>query len=459
MKTENNIHEFTGRLARPPWFYRQWMLAGNPAYFFDRLAKDFGDFVHYRGLFNFYQVNHPALVKQVLMETHKSFDKRNVIYRRFANVFGNGLVVSEGDDWKRQRKLLQPMFGPITVRRFFDSMLRATCETMDRWQVTYADGKVFDIAREMDELTLRNAGEVLFSDGFCKEAKKISQWNETINHYCAKPPLPIIRSFWFPSRLNRRVKKTLAEFHQFISEMIDKRRAGGPQNDLLSILLEAKDDDDGDSLSDLEIREQVLGMILAGHETTASALAWIWYELHQHPEVRKKVDEEIERVLKGELPTVESIDELKYTRMVIDECMRLHPPFWFENRNTIHDVEMGGHLVPQGSLVLFSRYTLQRHPGFWQQPDKLIPERQDPDNPDNARSVYAQVPFGGGPRICIGINFAIMELVLIVATICQRFEVIVAPEDKHLMAAKMTMFPKHGVKVYLKPRNLSVNST
>lgn len=444
---------FTGTLARPPWFYRQWMLAGNPAHFFQRLATDFGDFLHYRGLFNFYQVNHPALVKQILMQTHKSFDKRNVIYKRFGNVFGDGLVSSEGDKWKRHRKLMQPMFGPVTVRKFFDGMVAATTETADRWQVSYPNGTAFDIAGEMDQLTLRIAGETFFSSGFQSDSDRISRWNQTINEYIAKPPLPIIRSIWFPSAINRRLKSTLAEFHQFIGDMIESRRSAGPQNDLLSILLSATHDD-GTSLTDDELKEEVLGMILAGHETSSSALAWIWYELHRHPEVRQKINDELETVLGGELPTIQSVAGLKYTRMVIEECLRLHPPFWFENRNAMCDVELGGHVIPKGSMVLFSRHALHRHPEFWEAPDRFDPQRQDPENLENERTTYAQVPFGGGPRICIGLHFAMLELIVIVAIICQRFNVTLATENRHEMDAKMTMFPKHGVKVVLDRRDV-----
>lgn len=443
--------EFSGSLVRSPWFYRQWMLAGNPAYFFQKLVREFGDFVHYRGLFNFYQVNHPSLVKQVLMDTHRSFDKQSIIYKRFGNVFGNGLVASEGEDWQRQRKLLQPIFGPITVRNFFEGMLNATQEMTEHWSVEYANQRVFDIAPEMEKLTLRIAGEALFSDVFKQQSERIARWNDTINYYCAKPPLPVIRSFWFPSSLNRRLKETLAEFHQFVGDMIEKRRGARGKNDLLGILLDAKHED-GTTLSDLEIREQVLGMIVGGHETSSRALAWIWYELDRHPDVRQQLFEELNSVLGDRPPTLECLPQLKYTKMVIDECLRLHPPFWFENRNVTEDVEIGGALLPKGSIVLFSRYTLHRHPDFWREPDKFDPTRQDPDDLENARSAYAQIPFGGGPRICLGINFAIMELVLLLATISQKFEVVVAKQNKHAMAAKMTMFPKYGVQVMLKPR-------
>ena len=443
---------FSGQLVRPRWFYRQWMLAGNPAYFFERLTRDHGDFIHYRGLFSFYLLNHPALVKQVLMQTHKSFDKRNIIYGRFSKVFGDGLTVSEGEKWKRHRKLMQPMFGPITVRRFFDMMLNATNEAMEQWSSRQPANRSFDIASEMDKLTLRIGGEAFFSEGFQQDADRIAKWNQRINSYCAKPPLPIIRSFWFPSSVNRKLKQTLAEFHQFIGEMIDNRRKSGFQNDLLSILLEAKHEDDGSTLTDQELKEEIMGMVLGGHETSSSALAWIWYELDRNPDVREKLEAELDSVIGDRPLTMEALPKLKYIRMVIDECLRLHPPFWFENRNTMHDVEVGGHTIKKGSIVIFTRYALHRHPGIWNEPLRFKPERQDPDNLEHARNVYAQVPFGGGPRICIGINFAIMELMTIVAAISQRFRVSLASDDRHKMCAKMTMFPKHGVRVNLKRR-------
>ena len=427
------------------------MLTGNPAYFFKRIADELGDFVHYRGLFSFYQINHPALVKQVLMETHRSFDKRNVIYGRFANAFGDGLTVSEGEKWKRHRKMMQPMFGPRTVATFFAGMLRATNEMADRWATQYGS-RTFDIATEMDQLTLRVAGEAFFSEGFQPDAERIAHWSETINAYCAKPPLPIVRSFWFPSARNRNLKRTLREFHEFIGQLIANRRSQKPKHDLLGILLEARHQDTGEPLSEKELTEEVLGMIIGGHETSSSALAWIWYELNRHPDVREKLNEELEAVVGDDVLTEDHVSDLKYTRMVIDECLRLHPPFWFENRNAIDDVELGGVTIPKGSIVLFSRHALHRHPQFWNEPERLLPERQNPDSPENTRSTFAQVPFGGGPRICIGINFAMMELVTIVATLQRRFRIIVAPEDRHEMCARMTMFPKYGVKVRIERR-------
>lgn len=428
------------------------MLAGNPAYFFDRLVNDYGDFIHYRGLISFYQVNHPSLVKQVLMDTHKTFDKHSIIYDRFRNVFGDGLVVAEGEKWRRQRKLMQPMFGPKTVRRFFDGMLKSTMDMVDQWGVECRDHRVFDVSTEMDQITLKIAGQVLFSDGFERDSRRIGHWSEVINRYCAKAPLPIVRSLWFPSHRNRNLKRTLKDFDTFISELIKGRRNGGPQDDLLSILLESSHEESGRPMSDPEIKEEVLGMIIGGHETSSSALTWIWYELDRNPDVRKKLCDEIDSVVGNKSLGIEDVPRLTYTRMVIDEVLRLHPPFWFENRNTKTDVEMGSAIVPKGSLVLFSRYSLHRHPEFWSNPDRFDPERHDPEKPENARSTYALVPFGGGPRVCIGMHFAIMELIVVLATVAQRYSVVVAKQDRHEMAAKLTMAPRYGLKVYLTPR-------
>ncbi len=451
--SEVNPQAFAGALRRTPRFYKQWMLAGNPAYYFDRLVKDFGDFVHYRGLFSFYLVNHPALVKQVLQDTNKTFNKKSVIYDRFRNAFGNGLVVAEGDRWKRQRKLMQPMFGPTAVKRFFDLMVMSTTEVIKRWEGSCRSQNVFNIAHDMNQLTLTIAGRAMFNDSFDEAAAKISHWTHVINRYSAKPPLPIIRSIWFPSRTNAQLKETLRQFYAFLQEMIDARRLGIPQKDLLGVLLDAKHEESGISMSDHEIAEEILGMIVGGHETSSSALTWVWYELDRNPDVERRLHQELDAVIGDRSLTIDDLPKLVYTKMIVDETLRLHPPFWFENRNVACDVQLGGSTIPKGSLVVFSRYSLHRHPSFWREPDRFIPCRFEPDHEENKRSLHACVPFGGGPRICIGINFAVMELLVVLATITRRYKVIVDSCDRHEMAAHLTMTPRHGVQVRLLERN------
>lgn len=443
---------FSGELVRTPWFYKQWMAVRNPATFFDQLVNDFGDFVQYRGVLRFYLVNHPSLVKQVLKETNKSFDKNSKIYNRFRNAFGNGLVVAEGDRWKRQRKLMQPMFSLTAVNQYFHHMVTAAMEMTDRWALPCRNKEVFDVADQMNQVTLEIAGRSFFHDGFGQVGDKIRQWVRIINHYSAKPPLPIVSNLWFPSPTNLRLRTALKNFHAFLRKLILSRRAGTQQDDLLSILLQARHEESGESMSDLEIAEEILGMIIGGHETSSAALTWTLFEIHRHPEIQNRLHEEIDTVAGNRPLKLDDIPRLTFLKMVIDESMRLHPPFWFENRNTTTDVEMGGTLIPKGSMVAFSRYSLHRHTEFWEKPDVFSPERFDPSHEENKRSSYAYVPFGGGPRVCIGVNFAVMELVVILATITQRYKVIVDKQDRHQMTAHLTMTPKYGVKIRLESR-------
>jgi cytochrome P450 len=451
-KPDGESQAFKGALVCAPWFYKQWMVAGNPANFFDRLVCDYGDFVQYHGLLRFYLVNHPSLVKQVLIDTNRSFNKNSSIYNRFRNAFGNGLVVAEGERWKRQRKLMQPMFSLSAIKHFFDHMVGAATEMTDRWAVPCKNNEVFDIADEMSHVTLEIAGRSFFHNGFDRVRDQIMHWVRVINHYSAKPPLPIVSNIWFPSPTNLRLKIVLKKFHAFLREMIESRRTGEQQKDLLSILLHTKHEESGDAMTDLEVMEEVLGMIIGGHETSSAALTWTLYELHRHPEIQKRLHEEIDAVVGDRPLTADDIPHLTFARMILDESMRLHPPFWFENRNTTADVEMGGAIIPKGSMVAFSRYSLHRHADFWKQPAEFDPERFNPAHEENKRSSYAYVPFGGGPRICIGVNFAMMELLVILAVIAQRYTVVVDVQDRHEMTAHLTMTPKYGVKVRLESR-------
>ena len=440
---------FTGRPADPPPFYRQWMLAGNPARFFERLIREHGDFVRYRGVFNFHLINHPSLAREVLKNTHRDYDKNSRVYHRFRNAFGDGLVTAEGEDWKRKRKLMQPLFGPASIRRFFGQMLEATTRAADDWP---ARCEVFDMAREMERLTLDIAGRAFFSHSFDGASERIHRWVKTINRYSAIPPLPVISNLRFPSPLNLRLRGVLGEYRAFVRDLIRERVAGEPIGDLLGVLLTAKDEESGEFMNEEEIAEEVLGMIIGGHETSATALTWIWYELHRHPEVERYLLAEIDAVCGKDPLTADQIPRLKYAHMVIQEALRLHPPFWFENRNTIADVELAGVTIPQGSMVVFSRYSLQRHPDFWDAPDEFRPSRFDPEQPENPAASHAHIPFGSGPRVCIGRHFAMMELHVILTTVLQRFRVVIDPSDRHEMAARVTMAPKHGLKVRLEPR-------
>ncbi|WP_442484835.1 cytochrome P450 [Aeoliella sp. SH292] len=438
---------FTGKLVRAPWCYRLWLLAGSRERLFSRLVEEFGDFVHYRGVIEFYQVNHPALVKQVLQSTHDVFDKRSPLYDRFSRAFGAGLVVAEGDAWKRRRMIVQQLMGPKRIRSYFDTMVECADRTAQRIRAHCdPESSSFDLAPLMNHLTLDIIGRSMFSGQFEQLHDSITRWTEVIDHYSSKSPLPIVRSAWFPSRLNYRFRRALTEFHQCIQQMIDLRRESGA-DDLLTLLLREQSSVDEPPLTDQEIRDEVLGMIIGGHETSGVALTWIWYELCQNPQVEQRLQDEWSEVL-GDRPLhLDDVPKLRYTRMVIQETLRLHPPFWFENRNVVRDVDMGGVRIPAGAMVVFSRHTLHRHPGFWKEPDQFDPNRFEPGREENSHSSHAYVPFGGGPRVCVGLHFAMQELVVLLTVLGREFQFDLDRSERHEATALMTMRLKNGLRV------------
>jgi len=430
-----------------------WMLAGSRERFFEKLVQEYGDFIHYRGVLDFYLVNHPSLVKQVLQQTNDAFDKQSPLYERFRRAFGNGLVVAEGDQWKQRRAIAQQLMGPKSVQAFFELMVASANNTADSWKPHAEKSSVFDMAESMEALTLDIVGRTLFQDEFDAARDDIRGWTKTIDHFSSKPPLPVIRSSWFPSRLNARLRSTLNDFHQFIQSMIDTRRSTPPgSSDLLALLCDWKAPAGEVRLSDEEIRDEVLGMIIGGHETSAVAMTWLWYELSQNPGVERQLHNEIDRILGQRTVTLNDLPNLRYTRMVIDETLRLHPPFWFENRNVAREVQLGGETLAPGAMVLFSRYSLHRHAEFWSFPHTFNPLRFEPGNEENTRSTHAYVPFGGGPRTCVGIHFAVQELIVLLATLAQRYRVRVAGSHRHKVSALLTLRPKHGLPVTVEPR-------
>jgi cytochrome P450 len=431
-------------LVIAPRFYKQWMLLGNPAKFFDRIARDKGDFVLCKGLLEFYFVNDPELVKTVLRETNSRFDKNSALYSQFRKAFGTGLVIAEGKHWQRQRRLLQPHFSPAAVRASFGIMSDCVDQLVKRWEGYVKSDVTFNMVGEMHDLTLDIAGSTLLGGNFAAAKRDIARWTHHINVYSASLPLPVVSNLWFPTPKNLSLKRTLREFKVFISGVVEERKSGATEAveaGLLNALLEAQDPETGERMSEDQLFAEILGVIIGGHETSSAALTWAWYELAKHPEVEKKLHAELGEVLKGERPALNHMPQLKYTRMVINETMRLHPPFWFENRNAMEDVEMWGVTIPKGSMVAFSRYSLHRHPEYWPEPERFIPERFAEDN---THTKHAYVPFGGGPRVCIGINLATMELVLALATMAQRFRVELRERKPVEMRALLTMEPKHG---------------
>ncbi|MBT7983773.1 MAG: cytochrome P450 [Akkermansiaceae bacterium] len=442
------------KLCTVPFFYRQWEVIRDPSRFINSLIKKFGDFIYYRGVINFYLINNASLIKKVLNETHRNFDKNTVIYNRFRNAFGNGLVTAEGSHWRRQRKLIQPSFRPKLIEGFSQIMLSSSNRTIDRWSKFCESKTTFNLTEEMNMLTLEIAGKSLLSDGFTRAAKDIIRWTHVINKYSAGIPFPIINKKWFPSPLNFKLRRALKEYRSFISKTIEARKGNDQGEDLLSVFLSMRDEETGQRMEEDEIAEEVLGVIVGGQETSATALVWTLYELSLNAEVEEKLLNEITNVTSGEQMDFSKIGELKYLKMVIQESMRLHPPFWFENRNAMHDVELGGVRIKKGSMIAISRYALHRNTDYWDDPETFNPDRFDEESSrENSRvDSFAYQPFSSGPRVCIGRHFAMMEMTIILCSMLQRYKFRVDPHYKHKVATNLTMEPKGGLPVILERR-------
>lgn len=430
---------------RAPFMYKQWMVAGDTMSFLRMLTQEFGDFVHYRGLLNFYVVNHPDLIRQVLQKTNDRYDKNTDIYRRFKSVFKTGLVTSEGAHWMKQRKLIQPLLKPTFVKSLIPLMCESTANMAKVWATSAASGEPRMIAQDMSALTLEVAGRCLFSNDFDGFGEDIIRWSEYINTYSGLTPYPVVRSPWFPSPSNLKMRLILREFRTFVGSLYDQRMAKANKgDDLFSLLIQARDDDSQNGMSRETLVNEVVTMIFGGHETSATALTWCWYFLSKNPDVRANLHRELDEVLCGKNPGPEHLPKLKYTRMVIDEAMRMGPPFWFENRNACKDDELWGERIPKGSLIMFSRHAMHMHPDFWEEPTQFRPERFA-TTASKDRTKFAYIPFGGGPRICAGITFATIELVIALATLANRFSLEPMQSDKLEVEARLTMTPRDGV--------------
>jgi cytochrome P450 len=425
----------------------------DPLNFLTRLAREHGDIVHFHvGGQHAYLLNHPDLVRDVLV-THQDHFHKGRALQRSKRLLGEGLLTSEGEHHRRQRRLAQPAFHKKRIESYGDVMTAYAARQAARWQ----DSAQVDIAREMMHLTLSIVGKTLFNADVESDADDIGVALSEImglfnmlllpySEYLEKLPLPHVRRF----------ERARAKLDQIIYRIVEERRASGVDaGDLLSMFLLAQDEESGGgTMSDRQIRDEVLTLVLAGHETTANALSWTWYLLAQHPEVEAKLHAELDEVLdRGRrLPTVEDLARLRYTEMVVSESMRLYPPAWVVGRLAIKDCEIRGYVIPAGALVLISQYVLHRDARFFPKPESFDPTRWTPEAKE-LRPAYSYFPFGGGARRCIGEGFALMEGVLLVASIASRWRMRLDPNHMVETYPRITLRPKNGIHVTLEHRD------
>lgn len=419
----------------------------DPLSSFLRWRNECGDIVRLRlAAVTAHLLCHPRHVRHVLQESAKRFIKPMQGRRNLAGVLGNGLLVSEGGFWLRQRRIAQPAFHKRRIDAFADRMVIAASAIADEWEDHAASGAPFDVAHDMMRLTLRVVQETLLGAAPSEDADRIGEAVSLLLH---EINARFSRVFNPPQRLpiarNLRFAESLRVLDENVHRMIAARRAAPGQDDLLSMLLEARDEESGEGMDDRQLRDEVMTIFLAGHETTANALSWTFYLLGRHPEVARKLRKELAEVLGGRPPTAEDVPSLRYTRMVFSEALRLYPPAWILARAPIEDEELDGLFLPAGARLFMSPWVTHRHPAIWRDPEGFDPERfADPTAVDR----FAFFPFGGGPRLCIGHSFAMMEGLLVLATLASRFRLELVPGHPVTPEPLVTLRPRHGVKVW-----------
>ena len=416
---------------------------------YQKYIDEYGDVVRFRMADRtLHLIRHPDDIKHVLQENAASYTKGRGIekMRRF---LGDGLLTSEGELWRRQRKLAQPAFHHKRLQGLVNTMSEATAAMLGRFRGHAQSGARIDIAKEMMRVTLAIVGQTLFSADVSGDADAVGHALTVALEYTSRRLKTLIDiPPHVPTPENLRFVHAVKTLDRVVYGIIEeRRRTGEDTGDLLSMLMLAKDEETGEAMSDRQLRDEVMTIVLAGHETTANALAWTWYLLSKEPVVWRALREEVTRVLpNGAVPTFEDLPKLKYTRMVIEEAMRLYPPAWFFGRRAIQDDVVHGYAFPARSVVAVSPYYTHRHPDFWPNPEGFDPTRFSPEA-SATRHKYAYIPFGGGPRICIGNSFAIFEAQVIVAMVTQRYRLDLVPGDPIVPEAAVTLRPKGGVPV------------
>jgi cytochrome P450 len=419
------------------------------------LARDHGDVVRFRaGPIDVHLVTSPAGAQHVLQDNNRNYGKQTRGFQKLRLVLGQGLLTSEGDFWRQQRRIAQPGFHREKIRRFADAMTRATETMLERWGSRPAD-ETLDVAHEMMLLTLAIVGETLLSLDTTEESRRVgAAVTLTLEHIQRRmfSAFAIVEALPLPS--NRRFRRAVGYMDQLVFKVIeDRRRSGNDPDDLLSMLMQARDEQTGEGMSARQLRDEVMTIFAAGHETTANALAWTFYLLSLHPGVARRLRAELRETLAGRAPRYDDLAHLPYTAAVVHEALRLYPPAWVISRSAIGDDVVCGYDVPAGSIVVVSPYITHRREASWPNPEGFDPERfVDAVGAERAagRHRFDYFPFGGGPRQCIGNGFALMEAQLVLATVAQRFDLHLVPGHAVRAEPLVTLRPKGGIPMRLK---------
>ncbi len=420
----------------------------DPLTFLRTLAQKHGDVVRFRiGALDAFLINDPDLIREVLVTQDRHFSKGPGL-RVAERLLGQGLLTSEGDFHRRQRRLAQPAFHRQRIAGYAETIAEYAGEWPSRWH----DGQSMDVAQEMGGLALRITAKTLFDTEVLEEIRTVSEaLTESLRLYTlATLPFAAQVEPYLPF-LTRRFNQARTNLDAVVYRMIAERRASGEdRGDLLSMLLLACDEEgegaDGSRMTDLQLRDEAMTLLLAGHETTANALAWTWHLLAQSPEAEAQLHAEVDEVLGGRLPSYDDVARLPYTRQVVAESMRCYPPAWIVVRRALEECPLGGFTIPAGALVFTSQWVTHHDPRHYPDPFRFDPSRWAPEATAR-RPKFAYYPFGGGSRLCIGEQFAWLESILAVATLAARWRFRTVPGHPVIPQPVITLRPKHGIRM------------
>ena len=415
-----------------------------------RLMREHGDVARVAlGPITVHLVSHPDAVKAVLKDV-ETFDKATLASRMIRPLTGLSILIENGERWRRNRRLMQPAFTPGRMLAFLPLITREAAQVSERWRALARSGEPVDVASEMMQLTYRVVEGALFGSRTQHGLEEIEQAaSESLAYLYGGVRRGFHVPVVVPTRANRRFQAARAVLDRRVQELVDEHRRE-PRDDLLGRLIRAEHESGGARLDDGELRDEAVTMLVAGHETTANALTWLWYLLAQHRDEAERVRAELQAVLGGRAPTVEDLPRLAATERAIQEAMRLYTPIWAIVRNAARDAEIGGYALEAGSRVVVSPYAVHRHPEFWDEPERFRPERFEPAL-SAARHSYAYIPFGGGPRVCIGQHLATLEALVIVAVLAQEWRLALVPDHPVEIDAGITLRAKHGLRMTLEP--------
>jgi cytochrome P450 len=423
----------------------------NPTGVYMDAALRYGDVSYIRiGPRHGYLITDPRDIRHVLQDNARNYHK-GPLYERLKTTLGNGLVTSEDAYWLRQRRIAQPAFHRDRIAANATVMEQEATATGNRWTAHASAGGAVDVLPEMMHLTESIVLRAMLGSDAETLAETAREWS-IVNEYIGE-------NFWtlgiaarLPTPRNRRFHRAVAFLDRTIFGVIDERRRGGAGgDDLVSMLLSARDPETGEGMTDRQLRDEVMTIFLAGHETTALTVTWAWYLLAQHPAIRARLESELDDVLGGRAPAYGDLERLSYTRMVVEETMRLYPPAWAFSRRALAADGIGGYQLPAGWLVFVVPWVMHRHPKYWDDPAGFDPERFSPEQ-SAARPKLVYLPFGAGPRQCIGNHFAMTEAQIILATLGQRYRLHLVPGQRIEPRPLITLRPAPGVRMQIEAR-------